>query len=180
MQAEANIIVKYARADGYGKINIICNNYQNFLCLVDVHEKRIKREIVEEKKFNRQTEHGDLGIRVQTSRSISSPTENEAMDEWELDKAIKTGKVPKGLVMGTDDDAGHILELETLKVMRDDYAEFQNNLVTIKKRDKRIFMEYLESDRDLEELADDEEIQYHSMVQRLSKVKHTLVYQMGL
>ena len=52
--------------------------------------------------------------------------------------------------------------------------------MTIKMRDKRLFMTYLESDKELEELADNEGILYHSMVQRLSKVKHTLVYQMGL
>ena len=91
MPTKANIIVKYANSDGYGKVNIICRNYSNFLCLVDVHEKRIKREIIEEKLFNRAEERGDLGVKVQTSRSVASPVENEVISDCELDEAIKSG-----------------------------------------------------------------------------------------
>ena len=180
MPTKANIIVKYANSDGYGKVNIICRNYSNFLCLVDVHEKRIKREIIEEKLFNRAEERGDLGVKVQTSRSVASPVENEVISDCELDEAIKSGKIPAGLIVGTDDDETHTLEVLTLKVMRDDYEEFTKNIKALQKKDKKLFMVYLESDKELEEIADDEGILYHSMVQKLAKVKHNLAYQMGL
>lgn len=180
MQAKANIIIKYANSDGYGKINIICNNYSNFLCMVDVHEKRIKREIIEEKLFNRTEDRGNLGVRVKTSRSCSSPVETEALNNVELDEAISTGRVPAGLIVGTDDDETHTLEIMTLKIMRDNYKEFLKNLDSLQKKEKRLFMNYLESDKELEEIADDEGILYHSMVQKIAKVKHNLVFQMGL
>ena len=102
------------------------------------------------------------------------------MSDWELDKAISTGEVPAGLIVGTDDDETHTLEILTLKVMRDDYEEFTKNIKALQKKDKKLFMIYLESDKEIEEIADDEGILYHSMVQKLAKVKHNLAHQMGL
>lgn len=129
--------------------NIICRNYSNFLCLVEVHEKRITREIIEEKLFNRAEERGNLAVKVQTSRSVASPVENEVISDCELDEAIKSGNIPAGLIVGTDDDETHTLEVLTLKVMRDDYEEFTKNINALQKKDKKLFMVYLESDKEL-------------------------------
>ena len=64
--------------------------------------------------------------------------------------------------------------------MRDDYEEFTKNINALQKKDKKLFIFYLESDKELGEIADDEGILYHSMVQKIAKVKPNLAYQMGL
>ncbi len=67
MVAKASIIEIYARADASGRVDIICKNYSNFIGIVDGYTEGLRYMIESEKAYNRKKNHGDLGVRVQTS-----------------------------------------------------------------------------------------------------------------
>lgn len=67
MVAKASIIEIYARADAAGRVDIICKNYSNFIGIVDGYTEGLRYMIESEKAYNRKKNHGDLGVRVQTS-----------------------------------------------------------------------------------------------------------------
>ena len=67
MVAKASIIEIYARVDAAGRVDIICKNYSNFIGIVDGYTDGLRYMIESEKAYNRKKNHGDLGVRVQTS-----------------------------------------------------------------------------------------------------------------
>lgn len=67
MVAKASIIEIYAKADAAGRVDIICKNYSNFIGIVDGYTEGLRYMIESEKAYNRKKNHGDLGVRVQTS-----------------------------------------------------------------------------------------------------------------
>lgn len=58
--------------------------------LTDYREDLID-EVIEQKAYNRRAANGDLGVRVQISIGISSPTEKQAINHMTIEKAIMDG-----------------------------------------------------------------------------------------
>lgn len=79
MVAKASIIEIYAKADAAGRVDIICKNYSNFIGIVDGYTDGIRYMIESEKAYNRKKNHGDLGVRVQTSGIHSDITADTAI-----------------------------------------------------------------------------------------------------
>ena len=73
------IVDEYATSDIKGRIDIILENYPNFLEIMDGYEESLKFLIINERKAARRRNMGELGVRVQTS-GISDKTANEAIE----------------------------------------------------------------------------------------------------
>ena len=82
MVAKASIIEIYARADAAGRVDIICKNYSNFIGIVDGYTEGLRYMIESEKAYNRKKNHGDLGVRVQTSGIHSDITADTAISAF--------------------------------------------------------------------------------------------------
>jgi len=79
MKTEVSIVDRYAKADPWGRIDIILLNYSNFLEIVDGCEESLKFLIVNERRINRKRSLGDLGVRVQSS-GMGDKTAQEAIN----------------------------------------------------------------------------------------------------
>lgn len=82
MVAKASIIEIYAKADAAGRVDIICKNYSNFIGIVDGYTEGLRYMIENEKAYNRKKNHGDLGVRVQTSGIHSDITADKDGWKW--------------------------------------------------------------------------------------------------
>ena len=72
--SDARSIVKiYAEAEDFKRIDIIFEHFDNFIRLIDMFEEGLRDTLKEEKLYNKRTERGEIGIRVQTS-GCSDPT----------------------------------------------------------------------------------------------------------
>lgn len=67
------IVDEYATANIKERIEIILDNYPNFLEIMDGFEESLKYLIINERKMAKRRSRGDLGVRVQTS-GFSDPT----------------------------------------------------------------------------------------------------------
>ena len=83
------IVDEYATSDIKGRIDIILENYPNFLEIMDGYEESLKFLIINERKAARRRNMGELGARVQTSR-ISDKTANEAIESAMLSEELNT------------------------------------------------------------------------------------------
>ena len=86
--AKASIIEIYARADAAERVDIICKNYSNFIGNADGYTEGLRYMIESEKAYNRKKNHGDLGVRVQTSGVHSDITADTAISNVITREAI--------------------------------------------------------------------------------------------
>ena len=98
--------------------------------------------IESEKAYNRKKNHGDLGVRVQTSGIHSDITAETA-----------------------------ISNVITLRRMRADYDLFNQQLSILGRNESRIFRGYLSGEKDIGEIAEEEGIQYEFAAQRARRAK---------
>lgn len=67
-------------------------------------EKNTQFKIKAEREYLRSHNRGELGVRVQMS-NISSPTEDEAIANIEIEEAFKNGEIDSSILKGIDNDA---------------------------------------------------------------------------
>ena len=99
--ARANFVKQYADADAAGRVDIICKNYPIFLGIVDSSTDGLIYVIENEKAFNRKSTNGDLGVRVQKSRSTDT-TADTAINNVMTRDALIACDFSGGVLDGTD------------------------------------------------------------------------------
>lgn len=120
MVVEANFYEVYLNQGYEQRINMILKNYTSFPRMIDGFEEELCDTIIEERAYNRRTEMGDLGVRVQTS-GHSDPTFKAAMNHLTTLEIIRKEDLRSGALAGTDEVEKHIMEIRVLNMMRNDY-----------------------------------------------------------
>ena len=167
MLSEKSFVRVYAEAEDMERINIIFKHFDNFQRLIEMFEEDLRNTIKEEKQFNKRSERGDLGVRVQTSFN-GDPTGNGAVRELELVQDIRSGNITKAL-KGADEDMDHQTEIATLKMMRSDYSDIVKAIETLKPRPRAELMDALNGIRDLSTIAEDSKSDYDATKLRLNR-----------
>ncbi|MEG0963606.1 MAG: hypothetical protein RSF88_12225 [Lachnospiraceae bacterium] len=178
MAAKVNMLKKYEKADASKRVDIICNSYPVFIGIIDSYTEGLKYMIQNEKEYNRKSQLGDLGIRVQTSGLCSDKTGDAAIEKVMMEEAIKACDFSGDILKGTDQGEEFERDAAILRTMRNDYALFNKQLGILKTDESRVFMQYLNGEMAIAEIADKEGIQYESVQQKVLRVKRKIKIQM--
>ncbi len=178
MVAKASIIKNYAKADAAGKVDIICRNYSNFIGIVDGYTEGLCYMIENEKAYNRRRNHGDLGVRVQSSGAHSDITADTAISNVITREAIIACDFSGDVLEGVDRVEEFQSDAYTLKKMRADFELFNRQLCILGRNEQRIFKGYLSGEKDIGAIAEEEGIQYESAAQKVRRAKVKIKVQM--
>ena len=176
--AQASILRKYSVADASGKVDIICKNYANFPGIIDGFTEGIRYMIEQEKMYNRKAERGDLGVRVQTLGNCSDVTANEAINNVITRDAIISCDFSGGVLEGVNRGEQFQKDAFVLRNMREDYDLFNKQLAILGHDEFRIFLGYLNGEKKIMDIAEEEGILYESAAQRVRRAKMKIKLQM--
>lgn len=155
MEARANdinILENYKVANPEERFEIMFAHYSFFPKVIRKLEKKTQFKIKAEREYMRSHNRGELGVRVQNS-NISSPTEDEAIANIEIEEAFKTGEIDSSLLKGID----NATQYEENTQLRPTFAVFGgiaeigdktvNIFSTIAQHPEEIDLERAEADR---------------------------------
>lgn len=166
--SDARSIVKiYAEAEDFKRIDIIFEHFDNFIRLIEMFEEGLRDTLKEEKLYNKRTERGEIGIRVQTS-GCSDPTGNSAAGNIDLLNDMRIGSIDSAL-KGVDEDLDHRIEIETLRIMRSDYFAIIKAIEHLRPRQRAELTDSLNGTRDISTIADDSNSGYEATKHRLNR-----------
>lgn len=173
------IVDEYAATDIKGRIDIILENYPNFLEIMNGYEESLKFLIINERKAAKRRAVGDLGVRVQTS-GISDKTANVAIESVMLSEAIHSGNMDDEL-KDIECPEEYRREAEIIKEMRDDYTLLKAQIKTLPWCEFRVLDSYLNGEHDLVKLSEELNTSYEGVKGRLKRGrnrvrKNTAVY----
>lgn len=168
--AKANAIRLYEKESASGKVDFICKNYTNFIGIVDSYTEGIRYMIEEEKAMAFRTSVGDLGIRVQTS-GTSDPTARAAINNVITRDAILSCDFSGGVLDGVENPERYIRDAILLRQMRKHYELFNTQIRSLNQNEQKFFLTYLQYEKKLTDLAEEEGIGYDSLCQRVNKTK---------
>lgn len=168
--AEKNLIKVYVDANSAKRVDIIIKNYTNFMGIVDGYTEGLRYMIESEKESNSRSEMGDLGVRVQSSGSISDPTAKKAIRNVLTREAIINCDFSGDALDGVDRAEVFIKNAYILRDMRMDYELFRRQL-SILGREKDLFEKYLCQEKTLSDIAEESGITYESAQQKVHKIR---------
>ena len=175
MEAKASIVKIYSGSKPAERVDIILMNYSNFLGIVDAHTEGLVHLISCEKSYNRKSKQGDLGIRVQVS-GASNPTADMAIENVMLREDIRKCNFSTELLKDLDQNEEEKFrrDMLTLQMMREEYRVVEAQLKALKRDEAELLNQYLEGDKDIQDIAEDKGISYDAAKQKLSRVRKRL------
>ena len=102
MKTKVNLLKDYEMADASKRVDLICRYYPDFLGFVESYTEGLKYMIQNEKAYNRKSEIGELGVRVQTLGHNSDITANMAIENVMTKDAIVACDFSGDILDGTD------------------------------------------------------------------------------
>ena len=136
-------------------------------------EKKTWYRIKSEKEFNRRHNRAELGVRVQTS-SISSPTEDEAIDNVMLEEAFKTGEVSNGQLKGVDNAEKYERQIRIISIMKMDYELLEEMVEDLEELDCQILKASLVKNMYIKEIAAETGMSYDFTKRRLKALREEI------
>ncbi len=170
MATGAEIVRKYEKANDKGRVEIICKNYSNFRGIVESCTDGLCYQIYTEHEYLRSRSIGDLGVRVQTS-NINDITQSTATTRTMIREAIVANDFSGGELEGIDRAVEYARKSFILHVMRTDYDLFKSQLKQLEDEDRELLEGFLLGKHDYFDLAEKNNIQYHSAVQKIRHIK---------
>ncbi|SDB45176.1 hypothetical protein SAMN02910298_02259 [Pseudobutyrivibrio sp. YE44] len=172
--ASANVLRKYAELTVEKRVDYICRNYASFMGIVESYTEGLIYMIEEEQDFNRREERGDLGVRVGGGFGHSDPTANKAIRNVSLRDAIINCDFEGGVLEDTDHEEQFMRDAAVLRRMRRDYKLFNSQMHLLAEEEMTILQTYLSGNKDLNDLADELNIQYDSAKCKIYNIKRKL------
>lgn len=170
MAAEASIVKQYEDADFSKRVDIMLDNFASFTTQIEISFDAIKYRIKEDRAFARRQDKGDLGVRVQSS-GTGSPTEREALENIEIEEALQK-KDFSGAIFKNVDDVDEIKrEIYVMEIMKLDYQMLEKHLRLLKKRDQKLLRDFLEDGKELEDIAEEENLTYEAIRSRIRRAR---------
>lgn len=142
--------------------------------LTDYREDLID-EVIEQKAYNRRAANDDLGVRVQISIGISSPTEKQAINHMTIEKAIVDGVLDEEFFEDTDNQEELIRKVTCYHAVSEDVKTFTKKLGSLEQQDQKILKPYLLGRKSMSDLAEDMGIDYRSAIKHIYRVKKRLI-----
>lgn len=175
--ARASFVKQYADADAAGRVDIICKNYPIFLGIVDSSTDGLIYVIESEKEYNKRSSHGDLGVRVQSTRN-NDATADTAINNVITRDALIACDFSGGVLDGTDRAEEFKREAHTLRRMRDDFDLFNSQLKILKPDERQLFLGFITREKDYGMIADEIGSGLDYAVQKIHRAKMKVKVQM--
>ena len=167
-----DILRFYEAAGPEDRAGYILNHFSIFHELINQIERAVLYQIREESRYNRKDHNDDLGIRIQRS-VLSNPTQDEAIAYVELERAFRAGDLSKALQFADDPDLHH-RERDVVEEMRRDFTLIRGQILIMRKRDRKLLLNYLEEEISHMEIAEEQHIQYESAKVKISRLKRQI------
>ena len=177
MEARANdinILENYKVANPEERFEIMFAHYSFFPKVIRKLEKKTQFKIKAEREYLSSHNRGVLGVRVQTS-NISSPTEDEAIANIEIEEAFKTGEIDSSLLKGIDNATQYEEDIRITRLMRMDYELLEEMIEDLEDEETKIIKEYLVNKRFLNEIAVEFGMSYETVKRKIRIIKEDLL-----
>ena len=170
MRSGAINIDEYIGVEPAEQFEFIYTHFSIMKNLLTDYREDLISEVMEQKAYNRRAENGDLGVRVQISIGISSPTEKQAISHMSIEKAIVDGILDEDFFEDTDNQE----EVTCYHAVNEDVKTFTSKLGSLEQRDQKILRPYILGQKSMTDLAEDMGIDYRSAVKHVYRVKKRL------
>lgn len=168
-----NLVGRYYKMPPKERINYLIKNYNCFPALIGDYEQELKEWILAGMSSAWQDEVGDLGVRIQTGFSNSSPTFSETAAELEAQKAIETGALV-GLLRCLSDYDEINCGLHEIRLMRREFWRLNHRLELLGP-DREIFERFIRKEVKIQQLADEMSVTYDAVKKKLQRAKRKLL-----
>lgn len=105
-----------------------------FIGIIDSYTEGLKYIIQNEKEYNRKSQYGDLGVRVQVSGLCSDKTGDTAIENIMMEEAIKACDFSGDVLKGTNRGAEFERDISIIKEDEKD-AKSKNRSSTVREYD---------------------------------------------
>lgn len=171
--AEKNLIKVYVNASSSKRVNLIIQNYTDFMGIVEGYTEGLRYMIECEKESSRRQDRGDLGVRIQEGGFKSDPTADQAIRRIMTREALIRCDFTGGVLEGVERAEAFVSEAYLLRKMRNDYELFNMQLETLG-AEKELFKKYLTGEMNLSDIAELQNITYESAQQKIHKLRKRL------
>lgn len=169
---------EYYKKGAKERLDFIFDNYKNFDKVLDGQKETLIFLITCEREYNRHSQVGDIGIRVQTSEVFSDPTANDGIERYEIDKAISESKYSEEFFREIEDKEYILTKIWELKLMRLEYMQLCNKILNLDKEETYIMESYLKKRKSTYELAEEFSVEPESIKQRVYRIRKHLIKDM--
>jgi len=125
---EMNLIQAYGNSSAEKRIDIIRNNYPNFLEIVDGYIEGLCYMIEYERESNGFGERDKLGMEIQIGNMKSESMQKKAIRNVLIREALIKCDFSGGVLDGVEKPEDYIREAKILREMRRDYNVFKSQL----------------------------------------------------
>lgn len=175
MKSGAINIDEYIGVELEEQFEFIYTHYPIMKNLLTDYREDLIDEVIEQKAYNRRAADGDLGVRVQISIGISSPTEKQAINHMTIEKAIVDGVLDEDFFADTDNQEELIRKVTCYHAVSEDVKTFTKKLGALEQQDQKIIKPYIMGQKSMSDLAEDMGIDYRSAVKHIYRVKKRLI-----
>lgn len=168
-------IEKYEKGSATQRISFLCDNFTVMEPMIRNYREDLITEVMEQKANGHRGEDEGLGVRIQVAFCRrNDPTANKAINRMEIAKAIDEGYLDENFFDGTDDREELIRKVTCYHLANAGYQRFVAKLKEMKPRDREIFLPYVRKEKSIEDLADEMQIQYESVVRKICRIKEQM------
>jgi len=175
MKSEAINIERYAGGEPEEQFDFLYENFSILQDLLKDFREELITEVMEQKAYNRRSQSGDLGVRIQVSMGTGNPTMNKAIEHMTVAQAIDEGLLDEDFFEDTDNKQDLIRKVTSYHRVNRDLETFTSKLGTMTPKDQRIIRPYLLREKTMDDLADDLGIDYRSAVKHVYRIKKRLI-----
>lgn len=175
MRSGAINIDRYTGGEPAEQFDFLYENFSILQELLKDYREDLITEVIEQKTYNRRSQSGELGVRIQVSMGISNTIMNQAIEHMTVAQAIDEGLLDEDFFEDTDDKQELIRKVTSYHRVNRDLETFTSKLGTMNSKDQRIIRPYLLSEKSMDELAVDLGIDYRSAVKHVYRIKKRLI-----
>ena len=107
--------------------------------------------------------------------NISSPTEDEAIANIEIEEAFKNGEIDSSILKGIDNAAQYEEDIRVTRLMRMDYELLEEMIEDLEDEETKIMKEYLVNKRFMKEIAVEFGMSYETVKRKIRIIKEDLL-----
>lgn len=131
MKSEAFNIDRYTGGKPAQQFDFLYESFSILRELLKDYREDLITEVIEQKSYNRRSQNGDLGVRVQVSMGVSNPTQNQAIEHMTIAQAIDNGLLDDDFFEDTDDSQELIHKVTCYHRVTEDFEVFNSKLGTM-------------------------------------------------
>lgn len=173
--AEREIVGMYLGMTAKKRMDFIYKNYRNFNYISDAYMDSVTEMIACIRECERRHEEDDLGVRVQTSQSLSSITEQRAFEHILIKEALDNNLITDSLIEDAEERERVSVAIFEWNLMKSEYEIFNKQMKALKPENYEIVKEYISRRKSIGDLADEYNIEPESMKVRLHRIKGILI-----